>query len=102
MRARLFLIAAMAILYSNVCAQFATPIKDSIYSAAKRLPTMHFSNTVLSIGVRSEKVSYHAMARALMDSVLSVSAPAGVMDGWVQIDHDGYYVLQCTPPLVKW
>ena len=23
---------------------------------------------------------------------------SGVMDGWVQIDKDGYYVLQCTPP----
>ncbi|HWV32666.1 MAG TPA: alpha/beta hydrolase-fold protein [Dyadobacter sp.] len=46
--------------------------------AAKRLPAMHFSNTVLSIGGRSESVSYHTMARALMDSVLRVSAPTGL------------------------
>ncbi|WP_353718719.1 alpha/beta hydrolase-fold protein [Dyadobacter sp. 676] len=46
--------------------------------AAKRLPTMHFPNTVLSIGGRSESVSYHTMARAMMDSVLAVAAPAGL------------------------
>ncbi|MBO9616538.1 MAG: chitobiase/beta-hexosaminidase C-terminal domain-containing protein [Dyadobacter sp.] len=46
--------------------------------AAKRLPAMQFSNTVLSIGGRSEKVSYHQMARAMMDSVLAVAAPAGL------------------------
>jgi predicted alpha/beta superfamily hydrolase len=46
--------------------------------AAKRLPTMHFSNTVLSIGGRAERFSYHTMARALMDSVLKVAAPSGL------------------------
>jgi len=33
---------------------------------------------VLSIGGRNEKVSYHEMARDLMDSVLKTSAPAGL------------------------
>ncbi|MGN6212718.1 alpha/beta hydrolase-fold protein [Parafilimonas sp.] len=46
--------------------------------AAQRLPTMHFSNTVLNIGGRSEENSYHEMARDMMDSVLKVSAPPGL------------------------
>lgn len=46
--------------------------------AAQLLPTMQFSNTVLSIGGRSEKISYHEMARDMMDSVLRVAAPAGL------------------------
>lgn len=45
--------------------------------AAKRLPGMVFSNTVLNIGGR-EGISYHEMARDLMDSVLKSSAPAGL------------------------
>lgn len=46
--------------------------------AAERLPTMQFSNTVLSIGGRGEKFSYHEMARDMMDSVLKVAAPRGL------------------------
>lgn len=46
--------------------------------AAERLPTMHFSNTVLSIGGRGEKNSYYDMAREMMDSVLNLAAPDGL------------------------
>ena len=46
--------------------------------AAKRLPTINFSNTVLNIGGRSEENSYHVMARDMMDSVLKNYAPAGL------------------------
>lgn len=46
--------------------------------AATRLPAMQFSNTVLSIGGRGEKVSYNEMARKMMDSVLTVTAPEGL------------------------
>jgi predicted alpha/beta superfamily hydrolase len=45
--------------------------------AAQRLPRMTFSNTVLNIGGR-EGISYHEMARDMMDSVLKVSAPSGL------------------------
>lgn len=45
--------------------------------AAQRFPHMNFSNTVLSIGGR-DGISYHEMARDLMDSVLKTAAPAGL------------------------
>ena len=46
--------------------------------AGRRLPIMQFSNTVLSIGGRSEKISYREMAREMMDSVLRTAAPEGL------------------------
>lgn len=45
--------------------------------AARRLPTMNFTNTVLNIGGR-EGNSYREMARDLMDSVLNTLSPAGL------------------------
>jgi len=45
--------------------------------AARRFPHMTFTNTVLNIGGR-EGISYHEMARDLMDSVLNTTAPVGL------------------------